>query len=71
MFENSGLEEWRQTKIHELKEEYSTNILKYASLPNKGTTLREWLKNMKFEEKKKILLKWQNYNSEKMKEAFL
>uniref|UniRef100_A0A915PH62 Uncharacterized protein n=1 Tax=Meloidogyne floridensis TaxID=298350 RepID=A0A915PH62_9BILA len=68
---SSGLEEWRQTKIHELKEEYSTNILKYAPLPNKETTLREWLKSMEFEEKKKILLKWQNYNHEKLEEAFL
>nr|CAD2154533.1 unnamed protein product [Meloidogyne enterolobii] len=71
LFGNSGLEEWRQTKIHELKEEYSTNILKYAPLPNKETTLREWLKSMEFEEKKKILLKWQNHNSEKLEEAFL
>ncbi|CAK5090989.1 unnamed protein product [Meloidogyne enterolobii] len=71
LFGNSGLEEWRQTKIHELKEEYSTNILKYAPLPNKETTLREWLKNLNFEEKKKIFRTWQNHNSEKLEEAFL
>uniref|UniRef100_A0A915NH36 Uncharacterized protein n=1 Tax=Meloidogyne floridensis TaxID=298350 RepID=A0A915NH36_9BILA len=71
LFEKSGLTEWRQTRIQKLKEQYQTNIQTYVTLPNKETTLREWLKNMKFEEKKKIFLKWQNYNSEKLKEAFL
>ncbi|CAK5087575.1 unnamed protein product [Meloidogyne enterolobii] len=33
--------------------------------------MREWLKNLKFEEKKKILFTWQNYNPEKLKVAFL
>nr|CAD2180993.1 unnamed protein product [Meloidogyne enterolobii] len=71
LFEKSGLTEWRQTRIQKLKEQYQTNIQKYVPLPNKETTLREWLKNMNFEEKKKIFLKWQNYNPEKLKEAFL
>nr|CAD2156454.1 unnamed protein product [Meloidogyne enterolobii] len=71
LFENSGLTKWRQTRIQKLKKQYKTNIQKYVPLPNKETTMREWLKNLKFEEKKKILFTWQNYNPEKLKEAFL